>query len=50
LPVPTASEKHALLDVHLASVDRISELENPLTNTMLFDRPLAQGAVVRARE
>ena len=38
------------MDVHLADIDRVLELENTLTNSHVLDGPLSQRAIVRARE
>ena len=50
LPIPASSKQNALVEVHLTDVDGVSELENTFTNTKLLDGPLAQCAVIRARE
>ena len=38
------------MNVHLADIDRVLELENTFTNSHVLDGPLSQRAIVRARE
>ena len=50
--IPTACEYHALVHMHLADIDWILELEDPVTDSQRFliQRPLPERAIVGAGE
>ena len=50
LTIPASSEDHIAVQVHFAYIHRVLEFEDSLTDSDLFEGPLAHGAVVRAGE
>ena len=50
--IPTASEDHTLIHMHLADIDWILELEDPVADSQRFliQRPLPERAIVGAGE
>ena len=50
MTIPASREDHTPLDVHLADIDWVLELEDTFTNSHVLEGPLSQRAIIRARE